>query len=50
MITSAWIMSIQWFVMAPRPNVAARLATVELCQIRAWCSRNVMPVALASLE
>ena len=33
--TSAFLMSFQWFVIAPRPNVAARLATVGLCHIRA---------------
>jgi hypothetical protein len=33
--TSACTMSDQWLVMAPRPYVAAKLATVELCQIRA---------------
>jgi hypothetical protein len=33
--TSALTMSTQWLVIAPRPKVAARLATVELCQIRA---------------
>jgi hypothetical protein len=27
--------SAQWFVIAPRPNAAARPATVELCHIRA---------------
>jgi hypothetical protein len=33
--TSAFFMSIQWLVIAPRPKVAAKLATVELCHIRA---------------
>ena len=28
-------MSIQWLVIAPRPNDSARAATVALCQIRA---------------
>jgi hypothetical protein len=32
-------MSTQPFVMAPRPNVAAKLATVGPCQTRAWVSR-----------
>ena len=32
------LMSFQWLVMAPRPNVAAKLATVGLCHIRAWWS------------
>ena len=36
--TSALTMSIQWLVIAPRPNEAASPATVELCQSRAWCS------------
>ena len=31
-------MSIQWLVIAPRPNDSARAATVALCHIRAWCS------------
>ena len=34
--TSAFLMSFQWLVIAPRPNVAARLATVGLCHMRAW--------------
>ncbi len=42
-ITSAFRMSIQWFVIAPRPNVSAKLATVELCQRRAWCSMYTSP-------
>ena len=37
-MTSAFLMSFQWLVIAPRPNVAARLATVGLCHIRAWWS------------
>lgn len=43
-------MSIQWFVIAPRPKVVAKLATVELCHILAWCSRYTSPSARASLE
>jgi hypothetical protein len=39
MIRSAWRMSRQWFVMAPRPNVAAKLATVGPCHTLACCSR-----------
>ena len=35
--------SIQWFVIAPRPNVAPRPGTVGLCQSRAWCSTNGSP-------
>ena len=34
--TSVFLMSFQWLVMAPRPNVAAKLATVGLCHMRAW--------------
>jgi hypothetical protein len=29
------LMSTQWLVIAPRPNVGARLATVGPCQTRA---------------
>ena len=36
--TSVFLMSFQWLVMAPRPNVAAKLATVGLCHMRAWWS------------
>jgi hypothetical protein len=39
MIRSAFRMSRQWFVMAPLPNVAAKLATVGPCQTLACCSR-----------
>ena len=35
---SLFLRSIQWLVIAPRPNDSARAATVALCQIRAWCS------------
>jgi hypothetical protein len=35
---SECLMSIQWLVIAPRPNDSARAATVALCQMRAWCS------------
>jgi hypothetical protein len=49
-VTSALTMSTQWLIIAPRPKVAARLATVELCQIRAWCSRQTMPSARISLD
>jgi hypothetical protein len=47
--TSAFIMSDQWFVIAPRPKLAARLATVELCHIRAWCSMYVSPIRRIAL-
>ena len=33
----------QWFVIAPRPNVAAKLVTVGPCQTRACCSRWTRP-------
>ena len=36
--TSAFSTSIQPLVIAPRPNVAAKLATVGPCQRRAWFS------------
>ena len=44
-ITSAFLMSFQWLVIAPRPNVAARLATVGLCHMRAWWSIYPSPMA-----
>ena len=40
---SAFLMSTQWLVIAPRPNVGARLATVGACQMRAWVSRVTTP-------
>src|SRR5437773_8111273 len=40
---SAFLISRQWFVMAPRPNVAAKLATVGPCQTLACCSRWMRP-------
>jgi len=49
-ITSEFLMSIQWFVIAPLPKEAARPATVAECQIRAWCSRYVTPRVLMNLE
>ena len=42
-IRSACLMSRQWLVMAPRPNVAAKLATVGPCQTLACCSRWTRP-------
>ena len=42
-ITSAFLMSDQWLVMAPRPYVGARLATVGPCQTRAWLSKASIP-------
>jgi len=38
-MTSAFLMSTQPFVIAPRPNVAAKLATVGPCQTLACVSR-----------
>ena len=35
--------SIQWLVIAPRPNAAPRPGTVGLCQSRAWCSTKAVP-------
>src|SRR5690606_5945805 len=40
---SALRMSTQWLVIAPRPNVGARLATVGPCQTRAWLSKTSIP-------
>ena len=36
-------MSTQLFVMAPRPNDGARLATVGPCQVFAWLHIGTMP-------
>src|SRR6202158_1697704 len=44
-MTSAFLMSTQPLVIAPRPNVAAKLATVGPCQTRAWESRYGTPRA-----
>ena len=41
--TLAFLISTQWLVMAPRPNVGARLATVGPCQTRAWLSTASIP-------
>ncbi len=38
-IMSVFLMSIQPFVMAPRPNVGPKLETVGPCQTLAWFSR-----------
>ena len=40
---SACLMSRQWFVIAPRPNEAAKLTTVGPCQTRACCSMCTTP-------
>src|SRR6476646_9656466 len=42
-MTSAFLMSTQPLVIAPRPNVAAKLATVGPCQTLAWESLYVTP-------
>src|SRR3982075_1071898 len=42
-IRSAFLMSRQWLVIAPLPNVAAKLTTVGPCQTRACCSRWTRP-------
>jgi hypothetical protein len=47
--TSAFLMSAQWFVIAPRPKEGARPATVGPCQTRAWLSRAVIPRARMTL-
>src|SRR5437879_4052395 len=43
--TLAFLMSCQVLVIAPRPNVGAKLATVGPCQTRAWLSKTTMPSA-----
>jgi hypothetical protein len=48
-ITSAFLMSTQLFVIAPRPNVGARPATVGPCQTRAWLSKATPPSARMTL-
>src|SRR5690625_1312463 len=45
----AFLISTQWFVMAPRPNVGARPATVGPCQTRAWLSKPSIPVLRITL-
>ena len=46
---SAFLMSTQWLVIAPRPNVGARLATVGPCQTRAWLSKTSIPIERIAL-
>src|SRR2546430_8361029 len=48
-IRSVFLMSRQWFVIAPLPNVAAKLPTVGPCQTRACCSRWTRPRPRISL-
>ena len=49
MMTFAFLMSVQLFVIAPRPNEGARPATVGPCQTRAWLSIAVIPIARNTL-
>src|SRR3989339_961783 len=44
-MASAFLISTQWLVMAPRPNDSPRAATVALCQILAWWSVYTTPRA-----
>src|SRR6201995_2258059 len=48
--TLAFLMSCQVFVIAPRPNVGARLATVGPCQTRAWLSKTTIPKERATFQ
>src|SRR5580692_841951 len=50
MTRSAFLMSCQVFVIAPRPNDGARLATVGPCQTRAWLSNTTMPSERATFQ
>ncbi len=47
--TLAFLMSTQLLVIAPRPNVGARPATVGACQTRAWLSMAAIPSARTTL-
>ena len=49
-MTSAFLMSTHPLVIAPRPNVAAKLATVGPCQTRAWVSRYGTPRAVMTFH
>jgi hypothetical protein len=42
-----FLMSTQWLVIAPLPNVGPRLDTVGACHIRAWVSSATIPSARA---
>src|ERR1700744_1072896 len=48
--TLAFLMSCQVFVIAPRPNDGARLATVGPCQTRAWLAKTTMPKERATFH
>ena len=49
-MTSVFLISTHPFVIAPLPNVAARLATVGPCQTRAWLSRYGTPRAVMTFH
>jgi hypothetical protein len=49
-MTSVFLMSTHPLVIAPRPNVAAKLATVGPCQTRAWLSRYGTPMAVMNFH
>ena len=46
---SVFLMSVHEFVIAPRPNVGAKLATVGPCQTRAWLSNATIPALRTTL-
>ena len=46
--TSAFLMSTQWFVIAPRPNVGARPATVGPCRHGLGCRMQASPCCARS--
>src|SRR6202163_4827093 len=48
--TFAFLMSCQVLVIAPRPNVGAKLATVGACQTRAWWSKTSIPSERATFH
>src|SRR5260370_1880846 len=48
--TLAFLMSCHVLVIAPRPNVGARLATVGPCQTLAWLSKTSIPKERATFQ
>ncbi len=46
---SVFLMSVQEFVIAPRPNVGPRLDTVGPCQTLAWLSNTSIPALRTTL-
>src|ERR1700729_1976152 len=48
--TLAFLMSCHVLVIAPRPNVGAKLATVGPCQTRAWLSNTTIPSERATFQ